>query len=316
VIDQQGYDLSIIEGIPYFYRQFGYAYATDHWTLDGLPSTWVPDRVLGGMAFPTVQLRPATLADLPTLQAFYPMATAGLLLHTLRSAEEWVYLLQAAEYPVYLVEPEDEENRPLGYVCGWMERGHPPMITIMESALPSAATALAVLHFCKQRAQEIRLGWPASGTLLQVARSLGSRFIYGDQWLLRIPDLPRLLMKLGPLFVQRLADSPWAGLTTDLTLNLYRQAYRLRFEQGALAGVDPLGFVDASMGADGGDLCIPPDAFTRLLLGYRTLDALRDAWPDIIVRASRRHLFDTLFPKFESYLWMQYMHCGHLLRLI
>jgi hypothetical protein len=123
-------------------------------------------------------------------------------------------------------------------------------------------------------------------------------------------------MKLAPLFAQRLAHSPWAELTTSLTLNLYRQAYRLRFEQGALAGVDSLGFVDASMGADGGDLCIPPDAFTRLLLGYRTLDELRDAWPDATVWASRRHLLATLFPKFESYLWMPYMHCGHLSRLI
>lgn len=68
------------------------------------------------------------------------------------------------------------------------------------------------------------------------------------------------------------------------------------------------------MHTDPGDLAIPPDALTRLLLGYRTLDALRDAWPDIQVRRQKRHLLDCLFPQFGAQLWMPYIHCGHLAR--
>jgi hypothetical protein len=70
------------------------------------------------------------------------------------------------------------------------------------------------------------------------------------------------------------------------------------------------------MGADGGDLCIPPDAFTRLLLGYRTLDELADAWPDMVVRPARRHLWQVLWPKQPVYFWLPYMAYGAKTRIL
>ncbi len=108
----------------------------------------------------------------------------------------------------------------------------------------------------------------------------------------------------------RLAASECAGLTGDLTFNLFREAFRLRFEAGRLVEAAAAGFVDSSMGADGGDLCIPPEAFVRLVLGYRTLDELTDAWPDIVIRPDRRRVLDVLFPKINSYLCTPYFYLG------
>lgn len=300
----QGFDLCIIEGIPYYYRQFGYAYALDHWAADALPTAWIPSGA------PDMRLRRATLADIPALMQAYADSMAGLALHTQRAAEEWRYLLQAAAYPTYMVEPVQAMGS-AGYVCGWLG-GDRASLSLVESALPSAATALAVLQLCKPHATLLRLGWPQQGFLAQVARTLGAQPHSGDQWLIRIPDLPRLLLKLAPVWAERLAGAGWPRFTGELTLNLYRHAYRLRFADSRLAAVDALGFVDASMGARGGDLCLPADAFVRLLFGYRTLDELRDAWPDIVVQPARRHLADALFPKIASYVWLPYMNCAHL----
>lgn len=301
----QGFDLTIIEGIPYYYRQFGYAYALDHWTGDALPTAWIPP------GEPAVRLRRATVADIPSLMELYAHTVAPLSLYTQRDAAAWTYLLQAAGYPTYLVEPTAGAGAAAGYVCGWLRDEH-DSISLVESGVRSTAAALSVLRLCKPLATTVRLGWPEQGALVQAGRSLGGRPRSGDQWLIRIPDLPRLLHKLAPVWAQRLAAAGWSGLTDELTINLYRQAYRLRFVAGHLAAVDSLGFVDASMGARGGDLCLPPDAFTRLLLGYRTLDELRDAWPDMIVQPAARPLIDVLFPKVASYVWLPYMHCGHL----
>lgn len=74
-------------------------------------------------------------------------------------------------------------------------------------------------------------------------------------------------------------------LTADLILDSFRSALQLRFESAKQAAVEDAGFVDASMGADGGDLCIPPDPFPRLLFGYRSLEEIPDARPDLSVRA-------------------------------
>ena len=64
------------------------------------------------------------------------------------------------------------------------------------------------------------------------------------------------------------------------------------------------------MGADGGHLCIPPDALLRLLFGYRRLDELFDAWPDLLVKPETRHLFETLWPRLDSYLYTPYHSIG------
>jgi hypothetical protein len=297
----QGFDLCIIEGIPYYYRQYGYAYATDHWASDVLAAGRVPD---GGGA-PSIRLRVATMADVVLLDGFYTQTMSQLAGWTMRSHAEWRYLLEAAAYPMVMVE-DATSGAALGYGVGW--RRKETGAQIIESGLPAASTALALLQWCKANVGgELILGWPAESVLVQVARSLGSSVHPADQWLLRAVDIPLLLQKLAPLLAARLAASAYAGLNATLTLNFYRQAYRLHFVAGELEGVEPLGFVDASMGAEGGDLCIPPDAFIRLLLGFRSLDELADAWPDIVVPPVRRHLWQVLWPKQATYFWKPYM---------
>jgi hypothetical protein len=53
----------------------------------------------------------------------------------------------------------------------------------------------------------------------------------------------------------------------------------------------------------------------RLVLGYRTLDQLLDAWPDIVIRPSSRHLLETLFPKCRAYFSMPYFYFGKMERV-
>ncbi len=308
--EDQGFDLCIIEGIPYYYRQFGYAYATDHWGSDGLSVARIPVQE----ADPTLRLRPATVADLPMLEAFYNQTMQQLAAWTVRSQAYWRYLIEIAGYPVLMLE-DVTSGLVLGYVIAW--RNEPSGMHVIESGVPDANRALAFLQWCKtQTTGEIVIGWPTTSTLIQVARSLGSTTLPADQWLLRAVDLPRLLYKLAPVWEERLAASPAANLSADLTLNLYRTAYALRFADGKLIAVDDLGFVDASMGSDGGDLCIPPDAFMRLLLGYRTVDELADAWPDIVVKPVSRHLWQLLWPKQVTYFWKPYLTCNAVKRIV
>lgn len=297
----RGFDLCMIEGIGYFYRQFGYAYAGDHWGDDLLAASQVPAQVDG----PSLHLRPATADDIPLLMRLAAATTDRLEVATVREAAGWRYLLDGAAYPVTLLNDATTQT-PLGYVAGWKRDG---LYRIIEHGMPAASTALALLaHLRRTQPGDMVLGWPVQSTLLDVARTLGSKPAWGDQWLWRWVDLPALLRKLAPVLAERLAASPYAGLRADLILNLFTTAYGLRFEDGKLVAVDALGFVDASMGADGGDLCIPPEAFMRLLLGYRPLDALFDAWPDIAVRKARRGLWDVLWPRLDGYVWMPYVN--------
>jgi len=327
VVLERGYDLSIIWGIPYYYRQFGYAHAIDGDRCEALPMWKIPDYPIGACqsvrtvsptlvgvrtVSPTlvgVRTRPAAAADIPLLVEGYTDATSTLDITIQRTPAYWRFLLEAAHYPVEIVE-NAQSGGTLGYAV--IVRSE-ESITILECGLPDASACLGLLqHLNTQASQQVLVSGPDHALLVQLARSLGSQRVEGGQWLLRFPDVARFLMRIGPALQNRLADSPWRGLTMELIINLYRQAYRLRFQMGRLAGVDTLGFVDASMGADGGHLCIPPEAFVRLISGYRALDELFDAWPDITVKPEVRNLIDVLFPPRKAYLYTPYHFMGKI----
>ena len=303
---ERGYDLNIIWGIPYYYRQFGYSYTIEGGTVESLPVWQIPADGIG--VDPSIRLRPVGVADIPMLTELYDCTSDALDLSTRRTPDYWRYLIETARHPVEIVE-RAEAGDALGYAV--IQRSQ-KMLTVLENALPDAETALALLQLLKPDAVEIRISWPVNTPLATLACQLGSRTVPGGQWLVRIPDMASFLRKMGPLFEQRLAASDWHGLSAQITINLFRQAMGLHFEKGRLIAVDALGFVDASMGADGGHLCIPPDAFLRLIFGHRCLDELFDAWPDITVKAEARALINTLFPRLAPFLSTPYFYLGEL----
>ena len=306
-VQDRGLDLSFIWGIPYYYRQYGYTYAIEGNCYESLPAARIPDAPGAGSS--PYSFRRATYADCQVLTELYRQCMLPYALTLSRTPEHWRYLLEYSRFPVELI--EDASNcQAVGYLGACT---HPdiPGFSVVESGLTDARAALPALQHLKTRTVgDIQIFWPQGSALARMARNLGSSPLVVGQWLFHIPNPANFLLKLAPVFGQRLAGSGYAALTQEFTINLFRQAYRLSFDAGKLADVHPLGFVDTSMGADGGDLCIPPDAFVRLVLAYRSLDELLDAWPDIIVKPHSRSLVDALFPKKPSYLYATYAYFG------
>ena len=301
VVAARGFDLSIIQGIPYYYRQYGYSYALDHTPLTALPAWRIPDAATDAPS--SFQIRQATVDDVADLTRLYQTAMGQQQIFVERSAADWHYLLQHKGHAAQLV-VERETGRAVGY---FVPAGGGVPLRLYEHAALDYGVGLAILQVLKQTGGgEIQIAGPASDRLVALARTLGGVGLpVADQWLWRIPDLVNLLNRLAPLLVRRLVQAGCGDFSGTLRLNLYRQAYALQINHSQIV-VEPLGFVDASMGADGGDLCIPPEAFIRLLLGYRSLEQLRDSWPDIMFKAKTRYLIETLFPGLAAHILMPY----------
>ncbi len=63
----------------------------------------------------------------------------------------------------------------------------------------------------------------------------------------------------------------------------------------------------ANLGFTGGEaIRFPSLQFIPLVLGYRTMEELRAAYPDVSVAPAWRLLVDTLFPKVESFIYTIY----------
>jgi len=299
---QRGCLLSHIQGIPYYYRQFGYEYALP---LEGglrLELRHVPIPPDGSITF-----RPATPEDAPILSRLYDAAAADLDIHAVRDEATWRYVLTRSagtemEREIWIL--QDRAGQVAGYVCA--PKVHfGDELTVNEVSRLGFDGAVATLHHLKTLARErdkpgLRLTLPAGCTLMRLARSLGAHDLGTYAWQIHVPDVAALLRALGPALERRIAASALAGLTRDVDLDLYRETVRLRFRSGALAEVTDLGFTG------GGSIQIPPPQFTPLLLGYRTREELHATHPDLRIAPAWRLLVDTLFPKTTSFLYTAY----------
>ena len=91
-----------------------------------------------------------------------------------------------------------------------------------------------------------------------------------------------------------------AGHTGELKLNFYREGLRLAFEGGRLTAIEPW----SPEHADDGSAGFSGQTFLQILFGYRSMDALRSAFPDCWCDGDdARTLLDALFPKQRSVFW-------------
>ena len=304
---EQGYELCAIAGIPYYYRQFGYSYALDQGRGSVVPAFVIPSLPPGQEE--SFRLRRAVESDAGTLARLYDEAMHPIGFHDTRSLDFWRYLLRWAQHPATIVE-EVATSLPAGYISA-VPAGDGSAIMVSEAGVTRHDVAMAVLRLLKaQGAGQVIVTSPAQGTLARVAASLGAPIPRAYQWLLRLNGLARFLTAIGPVLERRLAASTFAGLTGAYCLNNYHEAVNLAFENGRLAGVTPLGFREASNDSDGGDFQLPPSALLRLMLGYRTCEQLRDAWPDIVIRPGLEPLLEALFPPMSSHLILPYSYSG------
>lgn len=299
-----GYHLSHIQGIPYFYRQFGYEYAMPleaWWRLELHMATGAPPPGSGHTC------RPATPDDAPALNRLYGEVVAALDVAALRDEAVWRYMLgpglgteTGAETWLVL----DGAGAPAGYFRV-AHHGFGDGLIVAEASQLGPDAALAALAEIRRLAAErgkpfVRLNLPESAPLVTVARGLGAYDGHAYAWQVRLPDPAHILRTIAPALERRLAASIYAGLTRDVVIDLYRQAILLRFEGGSLTAVEA-----APRGAQA-DLRLPPALLAPLLLGHRNLDEIAQMYPDASAPRTARPLLDALFPKLRAWLYQQY----------
>lgn len=297
------YDLSHIQGIGYFYRQFGYEYAIPlepEWNIELRNMPDLP-------ADTPYQFRLATVADIPDLMRMYEAATCPLNITNIREAGAWEFMLlhsagSELEGEIWLI--LDGARRTLGYFRVGLFGFGTGLIVSETSRLPNPM-AQHLLGWLKAAAIErakpyVRLNLPVSSDLMKAGRTCGMVEHSVYEWQLHVVDWAQLFTKLGPVLERRLAASPLAGLSQTVILNFYREAFALEFEQGRLMAVKSLGFCDE------GEIRIPALPFIKLLMGQRSREELRYMYPDVAVWGQSRQIVDVLFPKMDAFIFTNY----------
>ncbi len=302
-LNTQGYVLSHIQGIPHYYRQFGYDYALP---LDGgylLELRNIIEADQGDLA-----IRRASASDINALMNLYAESVQSLNISTIRDKDIWRYLLSSDNdaddmvHDTWICESND------GAALGYMRIPHHHFgeeLVIDEAQARNHQTAMAMLMQAKTLATErkkpgIRLALPCSNYLVRLSLALGGRSMGAYAWQIHVPDKMRLLRAIRPALERRLQSTPFSSWSTPLEISFYTDAITIQFELGRVASVEP------SKPAGSVSVKMPPDAFMPLVLGYRSVQDTHDAYPDFTVKNELKPLVETLFPKRESYIFTSY----------
>jgi GNAT superfamily N-acetyltransferase len=297
--------LSCIEGIPYFYKQFGYEYAVPLASCAKLGLRQIPS-LAAGHAEP-VTIRPMNVAtDLPPVMALFNAHAAELSIASVRDEALWRYQEAA---PPGVPEPTTTYIVEGGTGIVGYFRVHKnmwgPLLEFAEAVVrPGGPEAwLALLRFAREQAiardyGQLCFALPQSHRLLAVARGLGAEPERQYAWQVRVVDYAAFLQHVAPALERRLGRSPLGGFSGCLDINTMPRVLRLEFAQGRLASV-----VEVQEPREQATLRVPPSLLTQLLLGYRDCQRLMDCSLDAWAHPQVRQLVDVLFPETESFVY-------------
>jgi N-acetylglutamate synthase-like GNAT family acetyltransferase len=314
--EAQGDLVQGITGISYFYRQFGYEYALNLGgrsvtNLSLIPQAKEPEPYL---------LRDATEADIPFILALYDRRRRESIVSSPIEARWLHYHLKMwnvieTDDNWHLQILSDRAGTAMGFlltpVVRWGKQAEVYALEItpesnMQAVLPSILRTVAAqgvqLH-AKPGAEPLSEISFNLGITHPVYSVLGSALITGRHtpyaWYVRVPDVPRFLRHIATVLEKRLAESPLGRYNGELHITLYRGGLHLVFKDGGLKLVERWSSPSYGRNEDAG---FPPLVFLQLLFGYRSLDDLRFAFPDVWVKDEAELLLKTLFPKKPSWV--------------
>ncbi len=307
LIREGNYDISIIQGIPYFYRQFGYEYAIPLERSCIIQMNQIPDLTEGEKS--NLRCRPETPDDIKIMESLYNESVKDLSIHAQRDSSIWRYLLDHSPSTVVSCERwivEDSESNVKGY---FSIQKYPfgDGLSVNETSKFDYEISITVLRHLKRLAIErnkpnIRLNLANNNILLKVAKYYGAQDLGSYAWQICIPDRAKFLRKISPVLEKRLIGTPFEGLTEEIRISFYEEKVSLNFENGNLLEVKSFGLSSNWWEP----INIPPRASIQLFMGYRNYKELRESFHDISAQPKQSYLLDILFPKVESYIYSIY----------
>lgn len=295
------YDLSAIEGIPYFYRQFGYEYALPLSEETRIRIDQIPDYE------PKCDIRPFTSTDIRKAMQLLSKSQRRFYVHSIRSRGIWSMQQETGIVAEHRFEGHvTEKDGKMTAYFRTNEHQQNRELVLSEVTDLDQQTTQSVLRFLKDNGKQhghetlvtaISYHDPFTEHVVAIG---GLKRLPPYAWQIRATDYVKLFLKMKRLFEKRLSESTFRHLTEKIDFNFCRYTVQMAIKDGMIVNVERLAT------SDDRTMILNPLVFTQLLLGHRSREELERIYPDFIVRPIRKHLVDVLFPKLPSYIHTTY----------
>jgi GNAT superfamily N-acetyltransferase len=319
--ESEGHLVQGITGISYFYRQFGYEYALE---LEGRRVTFLSLIPKAQESTPEpYSLRIASPEDIPLLMELYNGQRSNSMVWNILPERFWHYQIQEVKDPTTVGKQMcvrmivDDAGTVQGYLMMSTKRWSKSLdvyalnITAnvsWQAVMPSLLRALAAYGMQIPAVKpdvppfnEISFWFGSAHPVYEVlGEALAPYYEPPYAWYLRVPDVLAFIRHIAPVLEERLASSAAAFYTGEFTLDFFRGGMHMVFDKGHITHVEPW---RAPVYQNTADASCAALVFLQLLFGYRSLDELRYAYPDVRVENSKAEvLLNALFPKKFSWV--------------
>lgn len=318
--EQEGFLLSLIQGIPGYYRRFGYTYAHEL-EQNTLIEAELYETIEAHSALisPTAKFRRVTEQDIPGLELLYREESSRFDLTTVRNREDWRNLMQNSSFSpsfkaIYTVE---EQGRLTAYCAVSPSDFFPDHLNVTEAAASDAGSACSLLGRVTVLAKgegkdSIRLNLPTLNSLAQAALGFGARSLRPYPFYFRTINAAALLNRILPLLNRRMMalkeqTELLQGCPGGMAIGIYGQdPILLELEGQQFSGVKLLESEQQHKELEtrgGFHLQMTQEAFTEMVTGWRTPSELMKVYSDFWVgnwwydQKLAGNLLDQLFPK-------------------
>jgi predicted acetyltransferase len=305
IVEEEGFAFSFLQGIPYYYRQFGYEYAIPLEPMFNLELAKISSQKdQSGTRF---MIRRAEQSDLPHLKRLYERSMRHYEISTNRSLPVWQFLLGPSLRTEMIRDTYcvvDLKTNPVAYFR-IAHHGFGEGLIVDEVSDTIKDVRPLIMSFLKKTARErkkpyIRFNLSPKHEFVRFARRLGAeeKHVYAFQ--IRIGNTLRFLKAILPVLEKRISESSFSGLTGKVNLNLYKEAFLFHFHMGKIKNMDQ---VDANCETP---IRLPPFAALQLFFGHRSILELKSIYPDVWIENDGWKVLDILFPKLDSFLHTNY----------
>ena len=312
---ERGQLLQLIDGVPWYYRQFGYEYALEHFEGRVVHANRLAEQPLPQ----DVRIRPAIPTDLPFLQRLYECQLERSLLGCVRPEESWQYeLLRRGplSYGRRELRVVEQDDRPVALYAHYpiLVLNGALLVTFLEVAPGESWQTVADLVFVELLRTGHQYAKRNGGSFEELQVLLGCEHpVYdeapgllrtrrpGSGYYVRVPDVVGFLRVIAPALERRLAASKQAGYSGAIELSMYRSGVRIELERGRVRSV---GDWEATREKPG-HVALPDLTALQLLFGFRSLSELCGHFADALVQdGPEGATAEAMFPKRASPIWL------------
>jgi len=298
---ERGFLLTVLRGIPYYYRRFGYEFVFDLDERITLRNDMIPD-----IKYEDLRIRKANKEDQSDIKEKYEEFFHKFFVSNKYEPVSFKYKFMNEEisenyFSTYILEERNVKLSIFFIGVSYDDSGFSLIVPPV-----SKLNMNKILFFIKnefidkqdKKADETKFFCSTETKFGQYLIGLGGVADPSYGWQVKIPNLTLFFRHIKSILEQRIEISQFKGLSRDIKISDYHEIITLKFNNGKVIDISSeVKFSEPGVS----DVKIPCPMLYKLILSYNSFDEIKFIIKDAVIKPESKHLINVLFPKKRSY---------------